>query len=59
MLKVKEGDLDKLGLLFERYKKVLFAFYYRMNFNAELSEDLIQNVFMRILRYKHAFTIPA
>jgi len=55
MLKVKDGDLEKLGLLFERYQKILFTFYYRMNFNAELSEDLVQNVFMRILKYKHAF----
>jgi len=55
MLKVKDGDLEKLGLLFERYQRILFTFYYRMNFNAELSEDLVQNVFMRILKYKHAF----
>ncbi|MEO1053315.1 MAG: RNA polymerase sigma factor [Bacteroidota bacterium] len=55
MLKVKEGDLDKLGLLFERHKKVLFGFFYNMSHNAELSEDLVQNVFVRILKYKHSF----
>lgn len=55
MEKVREGDLDKLGLLFERYKKPLFGFFYGMNKNAELSEDLVQNVFYRILKYRYLF----
>ena len=55
MIKVKEGDLDKLGLLFERYHKMLFGFFYNLNKNAALSEDLVQNVFERILKYKHRF----
>jgi RNA polymerase sigma factor (sigma-70 family) len=55
MLKVKEGNLDKLGLLFERYKKPLFGFFYGMNKDAELSEDLVQNVFFRILKYRYLF----
>lgn len=55
MLKVKDGNLDKLGLLFERYKKPLFGFFYNMNKDAELSEDLVQNVFFRILKYRYLF----
>jgi RNA polymerase sigma factor (sigma-70 family) len=55
MLKVKDNDLDKLGLLFERYKKPLFGFFYNLNRNQELSEDLIQNTFLRILKYRHLF----
>ena len=55
MQKVKWGDLDQLGLLFERYKKMLFGFFYNMNHNAELSEDLVQNTFMRILKYRSGF----
>lgn len=55
MEKVKNGDLDKLGLLFERYKKPLFGFFYGMNKDAELSEDLVQNVFVRILKYRTLF----
>lgn len=55
MFKVKEGDLEKLGLLFERYKKMLFTFFYRMNFDESLSEDLVQNVFVRIMKYRHTF----
>jgi RNA polymerase sigma-70 factor (ECF subfamily) len=56
MLKVKQGDLNKLGLLYERHKKRLFGFFYNMNTNAALSEDLVQNVFERVLKYKHTFT---
>ena len=56
MLQVKSGQLDKLGLLYERYKKQLFGFFYHMNSNAALSEDLVQNVFVRIMKYRHTFT---
>lgn len=56
MLKVKSGDIQKLGLLYERHKKRLFGFFYNMNSDAALSEDLVQNVFMRILKYKHTYT---
>lgn len=55
MLKVKAGQIETLGLLFERYKKILFGFFYNMNLNQELSEDLVQNVFERILKYRKGF----
>ena len=55
MEKVRDGDLDKLGLLFERYKKPLFGFFYGMNRDKILSEDLVQNVFYRILKYRTLF----
>ncbi len=52
---VREGDLDKLGLLFERYKRPLYGFFYGINRDQELSEDLVQNTFFRILKYRHLF----
>jgi len=55
MGKVRDGDLDKLGLLFERYKRPLYGFFYGMNKEQELSEDLVQNTFLRILKYRHLF----
>lgn len=55
MVKVRDGDLDRLGLLFERYKKPLLGFFYGLNKNVELSEDLVQNTFFRILKYRHLF----
>ena len=55
MLKVRSGDLDKLGLLFERHKAPLFGYFYRIIGDAQISEDLVQNVFLRILRYRSRF----
>ena len=28
MQKIQAGDIEKLGLLFERYKRMLFGFFY-------------------------------
>ena len=44
MLKVKSGDFNKLGILFERYNRMLFGFFYRITSNREVSEDLVQNL---------------
>ncbi len=55
MLKVKSGDLEKLGLLYERHWKQLFGFYYHMCGNRHLSEDLVQNVFIKVLKYRHNY----
>lgn len=56
MLKVKAGEISALGLLYERYKKRLFGFFYQLNRNPSLSEDLVQNVFVRILKYRESYT---
>lgn len=56
MLKVKNGDLDKLGLLFERYNRRLFGFFYRLTSRRDISEDLVQSVFERILKYRTSYT---
>ena len=56
MLKVKAGDTDRLGLLFERYHRALYSFFYRLTSSSEGSEDLVQNVFLRMLKYRHTYT---
>lgn len=55
MLQVKAGEVQKLGLLYERHKKALFGFYYKMTHSTQLSEDLVQTVFIKILKSKHTF----
>ncbi len=55
MQKVKDGDAGKMGLLFERYYRQLFKFMFNMTRQKELSEDLVQNVFLRLLRYPDSF----
>src|ERR1700759_4883158 len=56
MLKVKSGDLDKMALLFQRYHRPLYGFLYHMTGQREASEDMVQNVFYRMLRSRHTFT---
>ncbi|MDX1666048.1 MAG: sigma-70 family RNA polymerase sigma factor [Saprospiraceae bacterium] len=55
MSKVKDGDIDKLNLLFERYHRMLFAFFLKLNRDSGLSKDLVQNVFYRILKYRDRY----
>ncbi len=55
MRQVREGDLGQLGTLFDRYSRVLFNFFFRMTGNSHVSEDLVQDVFFRILKYRHTY----
>jgi RNA polymerase sigma factor (sigma-70 family) len=56
MLGVKSGDLDKMALLFERYSSVLYGFVYRSINDAAISQDIVQTVFYRMIKYKESFT---
>lgn len=56
MLLVKAGDLDRMSLLFKRHHRSLYNFLFHMTYNKEASEDMVQNVFYRMLKYRHTFT---
>jgi RNA polymerase sigma factor (sigma-70 family) len=58
MVAVREGDLAQLGVLFERYHVGLFNFFLRLTGNRQLSEDLVQEAFIRILKYRKTFRQP-
>lgn len=55
MTAVRNGDLDGIGVLFEKYHAPLVGFFRKMSGNAELSEDLAQETFWRILRYRKSY----
>ncbi len=55
MIMVKNGRTEALAQLYERYKRPLFSYFNRLTSDFELSKDLTQNVFERILRYRHTF----
>jgi len=55
MLQVRAGELDKLSILFARYNKMLFNFFLRLTRNRAISEDLVQEVFLRMLKYRHTY----
>lgn len=52
---VKNGDLKQASLLFERYHKPIYNFLARMTMDRALAEDLTQNVFLRIIKYKGSY----
>jgi RNA polymerase sigma-70 factor (ECF subfamily) len=56
MLDVREGDLRKLGVLFDRHQTKLFNYYLRLTGDRAASEDQVQEVFLRMLRFRHTYT---
>jgi RNA polymerase sigma-70 factor (ECF subfamily) len=55
MQAVRDGDVAKLGPLFERYHVRLFDFLNRVTGDRIASEDLVQDIFMRVLKYRSTF----
>jgi RNA polymerase sigma factor (sigma-70 family) len=55
MRAVRGGDVARLGVLFERYHRPLFDFLARMTGDRAAAEDLVQDVFIRILKYRATF----
>ena len=55
MAAVGSGEVNKLAVLFERHNRPLFRYFVSMNRNRELSEDLVQDVFFRMLRYRQSY----
>lgn len=52
---VKNGDLQQVTLLFGRYNKRIYNFLARMTIDRALAEDLTQNVFLRIIKYRTSY----
>jgi RNA polymerase sigma factor (sigma-70 family) len=55
MQAVQRGDLAKLGGLFERHHLAVFDFLARMTGSRAIAEDLVQDVFERILKYRATY----
>jgi RNA polymerase sigma factor (sigma-70 family) len=55
MLQVREGVGEMLAVLFDRYQVPLFNFYCRLTADRAASEDLVQDVFFRILKYRQSY----
>jgi RNA polymerase sigma-70 factor (ECF subfamily) len=55
MTAVRDGDLAKLGLLFERHHAGLFDFLSWMTGDRTAAEDLVQDIFVRILKYRSTY----
>lgn len=55
MAQVREGDHSRLSTLFERHGERLFRYCWRMNQDQQLSEDLVQEAFCRMLRFRSSY----
>jgi RNA polymerase sigma-70 factor (ECF subfamily) len=55
MLAAKEGDMDRFADLFERHHVKLWEFFYRMTGSRSDSDDLVQDVFLRMMKYRSTF----
>jgi RNA polymerase sigma factor (sigma-70 family) len=52
---VKNGDLQQAAVLFDRYHKRIFNFLARMAMDRDMAEDLTQNVFLRMIKYRGSY----
>ncbi len=52
---VKNGDLQQASVLFDRYHKRIYNFLARTTLDRALAEDLTQNVFLRIIKYRNSY----
>lgn len=55
MERVRDGDIAQLAPLFERHHLKLYNYYVRLTRRRHVSEDLVQEVFFRILKYRHTY----
>ena len=59
MARVRDGELERLSELFERHHRRLFNFFLRLAPGRSAAEDLVQEVFVRMLKYRHTFKSEA
>lgn len=52
---VSEGNLDAMTYIFDRYQVRLYNFYYQKVKDVAVCEDLTQNVFLKVIKYKHSY----
>lgn len=55
MAEVAQGNLDLLRILFDRHHAHIFNFLYKMCGDKMLSEDLTQDVFYKVIKYRSSY----
>ncbi len=55
MSAVKRGNLDKLGILYDRYHQRIYNYFIRSTSDIGESADLTQNVFIRVMKYRGSY----
>lgn len=55
MLEIASGKLELLSILFDRYNVRIYNFFNKMVHNKMVSEDLTQDVFIKVIRYRTSY----
>jgi RNA polymerase sigma factor (sigma-70 family) len=55
MTRVRDGETESLAELFDRHHRRLFNFFLRLTGRRSVAEDLVQEVFVRMLKYRHTY----
>ena len=55
MFLVRDGQINQISFLFERHNVKLYNYFVMLTGDRALSEDLTQDVFLRLLRFRHTF----
>jgi len=57
MYKVTQNSTESASELYDRYSKRLYNYFLKISFDKELSNDLLQNTFLRMLKYRNTYHI--
>ena len=55
MSAVARGNLSGMSEIYERRHRSLFRFFFRLTGRQAVSEDLVHEVFLRMIRYRHTY----
>ncbi len=55
MSEVKNGNLEEMALIFEKYHVSIFNFFLHMGLQRDVSQDLTQNLFYRMIKYRNSY----
>lgn len=54
-MSVRDGDVEKLSILFERHHRRLYGFCSGLLGSRDAARDVVQEVFFRVLKYRGTF----
>ena len=55
MLQVSKNNIESASILYDRYSKRLYNYFVKISFDRDLSQDLLQSTFLRMIKYRHSY----
>lgn len=55
MAQVKNGHLEQLNELFNRYSKRIYNYFFKSTLDKDDSDDLTQELFIRVMKYRNSY----